>query len=196
MIILASTSPRRNEIFKRLGFSFKVVPPLFDESSYKMLIPLHIVPIKFAYEKALSVSKNYPNDLVIGFDTMVFCEGKALGKPESIEDAVKFLERMSGIVHEVITGTSILCPVNNISCNFTEVSRVKFKTLTKDTILKYFEKVNPLDKAGAYAIQEFGDMIIEKIEGSMDNIIGLPTEKTVKALSNIQNLFNLPGYLA
>ncbi len=190
MIILASTSPRRIEILERLGLSFKAISPTFDESSYRIINPLHI-PVEFAYKKAISINKDYPNDLVIGFDTIVLHRGKVLGKPESPDEAVEFLKRMSGTTHEVITGVSIVCKTNNIICNFTDISRVKFKILTRATILKYFEKVNPLDKAGAYAIQEYGDMIIEKFHGSMDNIIGLPTEKLLKALNNIQNVFGI-----
>jgi septum formation protein len=184
LIILASTSPRRIEIFKRLGFYFKVIPPLFNEDSHRIINSSHI-PLEFAHEKAISISKSYPNNLVIGFDTIVFHKGKALGKPASIDEAVKFLERMSGTIHEVITGVSIVCTTNNITCNFTDTSCVKFKILTRDAILKYFEKINPLDKAGAYAIQEHGEMIIEKIEGSRNNIIGLPTEKMLESLRNI-----------
>lgn len=190
MIILATTSPRRIEIFNRLGFSFKVVSPFFDESSQVIVNPLSI-PLEFAYKKALSINKHYPNDLVIGFDTVVSHRGKVLGKPKTMKEAVEFLERMSGTIHEVITGVSILCATNNTICNFTDISYVKFKVLTNDIILKYFEKVNPLDKAGAYAIQENGDMIIDRIEGSKDNIIGLPTEKLLEALTNIQKVFKV-----
>ena len=190
MIILATTSPRRIEIFNRLGFSFKAVSPLFDESSQVIANPLSI-PLEFAYKKALSISEHYQNDLVIGFDTVVFHRDKVLGKPKTMNEAVEFLERMSGTTHQVITGVSILCAKNNIICNFTGISHVKFKVFTNDIILKYFEKVNPLDKAGAYAIQEYGDMIIDKIEGSMDNIIGLPTEKLLEALNNIQKVFGI-----
>jgi septum formation protein len=189
LIILASTSPRRIEIINCLGFSFKAISPLFDESSHRIINPLHI-PVEFAYKKAISVKKDYPNDLVMGFDTIVFHRGKVLGKPKSMNEAVEFLERMSGTMHEVITGVSIICITNNITCNFTDISHVKFKILTRNTILKYFEKVNPLDKAGAYAIQEYGDMIIGKIEGSMNNIIGLPTEKVLEALSNIEKIIS------
>ena len=105
--------------------------------------------------------------------------------------AVAFLLSMSGTVYEVITGVSIICEANKITCNFSDTSHVKLKTLTRNVILKYFEKVNPLDKAGAYAIQEYGDMIIEKNEGSLDNIIGLPTEKMLKALNNIEKSLSL-----
>lgn len=101
MIILATTSPRRVEIFKRLGFSFKAVPPLFDESTYTTTIPLPLLPIELAYEKAVSISKQFPNNLIIGFDTIVFLKNKIFGKPKNIGEAVDFLQEMSGIVHEV-----------------------------------------------------------------------------------------------
>jgi len=184
LIILASTSPRRIEIFKRLGFSFIAVPPDFDESSMQGLEP-YSMPLIFAQKKAESISNKFEYDVVIGFDTLVFHNGKILGKPKDLNESKAFLSKLSGNYHEVITGCSIVSRKLGISSTFSDISRVKFKVLTNDTIAEYIRKVNTLDKAGAYAVQEYGEMIIAHTEGSMDNIIGLPTEKLLKKMNSL-----------
>ncbi|HBM16458.1 MAG TPA: septum formation protein Maf [Lentisphaeria bacterium] len=181
MIILASTSPRRIEIFNRLGLSFKVVPHLFDESSIAGIAPYYL-PVVLAREKAKSIAGQNRGCTVIGFDTIVIHNNKILGKPKDIYEAKAFLTQLSGEYHDVVSGTSIISYENKIDCSFFDISKVKFKTLSSETISEYMKKVNTLDKAGAYAIQEYGEMIIERTEGSIDNIIGIPTEKLIKHL--------------
>ncbi|MEI6054597.1 MAG: Maf family protein [Lentisphaerota bacterium] len=184
MIILASTSPRRIEIFKRLGFSFIAVPPDFDESSMQGLEP-YSMPLIFAQKKAESLSLRFKADVVIGFDTLVFHNGKILGKPKDLNEAKNFFFELSGNYHEVITGCSIVSLELKIFKTFSDTSKVKFKNLTRQIIDEYLLKVNTLDKAGAYAVQEYGEMIIEHTEGSIDNIIGLPTEKLLEEMKNL-----------
>ncbi len=143
------------------------------------------MPIIFAREKAESIAHKYENDIVIGFDTLVFHNGKVLGKPKNLKEAKHFLAELSGNYHEVITGCCLLANSLNISRTFADKSRIKFKHLTSQVIEEYLEKVNTLDKAGAYAIQEYGEMIVDHTEGSMDNIIGLPTEKLIETLKDL-----------
>lgn len=184
MIILASTSPRRIEIFKRLGFSFIAVPPDFDESSMQGL-EAYSMPLIFAQKKAESISHKFEDDVVIGFDTLVFYNDKILGKPKDLNESKIFLSKLSGNYHEVITGCSIVSRKLKIFSTFSDISSVKFKALTNDIIDEYIRKVNTLDKAGAYAVQEYGDMIIDHTEGSIDNIIGLPTEKLLEEMKSL-----------
>lgn len=146
------------------------------------------MPLVFAQKKAESIAPNFKDDIVIGFDTLVFHNNKILGKPKNLNKARSFLSELSGNFHEVITGCSIISLKLNISETFSDTSRVKFKPLTDSIIDEYISKVNTLDKAGAYAIQEYGKMIIDHIEGSFDNIIGLPTEKLIKTLKRLSLL--------
>jgi septum formation protein len=185
LIILASTSPRRIEIFKGLGIRFTSVSPEFDESTLELNgIDSYYVPVLLAAKKARSISPKYPKDIVIGFDTIVIHNNRILGKPTDLREARRFLSELSGNFHDVVTGCSVIAHSIGIFHTFSDTSKVKFKTLTSDTIENYINKVNTLDKAGAYAIQEYGEMIIDHTEGSIDNIIGLPTEKLIAYLSD------------
>lgn len=183
MIVLASTSPRRIEIFRRLGFSFISVPPNFDESTVSGIKPL-LLPMLLAQKKAQSIADEYSSHIVIGFDTIVVLNNRILGKPKDINEAKKFLSELSGNYHDVVTGCSVISVKHKILHTFSDTSRVKFKTLSDKTIADYTSRVNTLDKAGAYAIQEYGEMIIDHTEGSIDNIVGLPTEKLIAYLAD------------
>lgn len=143
------------------------------------------MPLIFAQKKSESISPNFQHDIIIGFDTLVFHNGRILGKPRDLNEAKSFLSELSGNYHEVITGCSIISLKLNISRTFSDTSKVKFKELTSSIIDEYTSKVNTLDKAGAYAVQEYGEMIIDHTEGSMDNIIGVPTEKLLTEMKNL-----------
>ena len=184
MIILASKSQRRIDILNRLKFDFKSIPANINENieyKYKSFLPCRLAELK-----AEAVGINYPDFLTIGVDTLVIKDNIVLGKPKDIIEAEEFLMMLSGSWHSVISG---LCFVK-FSCSlkyvFSDVSKVKFKRLNKSIIQKYFSKINPLDKAGAYAIQDYGDEIVEKYEGSFENIIGFPTEIFLKILDIIK----------
>ena len=183
--ILASKSPRRIEFLRNMGIDFVSIPSNIVEDETNIYPPF--IPLTFAQLKAEEIANKYPEQFTMGVDTIVCLNGKIYGKPKNIEEAEQFLLELSGKKHQVITGVCIIQKNSNIKCSFTESSNVIFKDIDLNIIRKYFKKTNPLDKAGAYAIQENSELIIEKYEGSFNNIIGLPTEKLLKTL-NILNI--------
>ncbi len=180
-LILGSASPRRRELLKAAGFDFEVIAPHVPEIENYLYPPY--IPLLNAMLKADAVAKDHPNALVIGADTVISFEDNIIGKPASESDAVDILCRLSGKVHEVITGVRLRSFALNIRCDFAEISTVRFKNFTASTARDYVKRVHTLDKAGAYAIQEHGDMIVAEISGSLDNIIGLPCDKLKTAIS-------------
>lgn len=179
--ILASRSPRRSQLLRKAGYEFEVVSPPGDEVSHAWLT-IRELTIWNASRKAQRVSQTFPDAVVLAADTLVTIDGCVLGKPVDLEDAVKILQRLSGRVHEVWTAVCICHVARGKSENFHEISRVHFRELSDRAIRDYLAKVNPLDKAGAYAAQGHGTEIIERIEGSYSNVVGLPMEKTASAL--------------
>lgn len=124
-----------------------------------------------------------PDAILLAADTLVAIDGEVLGKPADLDEAVDILRRLSGRIHEVWTAVRIVDPTRRQSRSFQEMSRVHFRSLDDRAIRKYLAKIDPLDKAGAYAAQGDGQDIIEKIEGSYSNVVGLPMEKTTRALA-------------
>lgn len=170
-LILASSSPRRKELLTLLGFPFSVEAANIDEK----IDPTGDLPEeieKLSFRKALAIFKKHPKDIVIGADTIVVCNRQVLGKPKTEENAQNMLRQLSGHVHEVITGVSILSPRQSES--FSVLSRVFFQKMTEEEILSYVQSKEPLDKAGAYAIQGIGGRYIKGIEGDYYAIMGLP----------------------
>ncbi len=139
-------------------------------------------PFLNALKKALRVSEDYPSSYVIGADTVIEFSGSSIGKPKDADDAVEILKKLSGKRHSVITAVALVHRKNGLRCVFADLSIVAMKELDESLIRKYMDSTNVLDKAGAYAIQENGSMIISGIEGSYDNIVGLPSEKLKIAL--------------
>lgn len=137
-----------------------------------------------AERKAFSVAERYPDHLILGADTLVFLDGEPLGKPVDVAMARTMLARLSGRIHEVITGVCLVQRAAGRAHLFSEVTHVKFRELSPEIITEYTTAVNTLDKAGAYAIQERGDLIVERIEGSYSNVVGLPVEAVRVALSH------------
>lgn len=135
-----------------------------------------------ATRKAQRVSQTLPDAVVLAADTLVTIDGRVLGKPVDIEDAVRILRHLSGRAHEVWTAVCIRQDARGKSQSFHEISRVHFRELSDRAIRDYLANVDPLDKAGAYAAQGHGTEIIERIEGSYSNVVGLPMEKTTRAL--------------
>ena len=184
MLILASKSPRRVALLKEMGLSFTCHPANIDENISS--IPLLSVPTFLAEAKAAAVAYLYPESLILGADTMISVDKKIIGKPKNLEYAKRILLELSGKKHRVITGVCLMRKLDHVRCVFEDTSVVWFKKIDKKIVQEYFSHVDPMDKAGAYAIQEHGEMIIEKVEGSINNIIGLPTEKLSKTLQTVK----------
>jgi septum formation protein len=176
-IILASASPRRRELLAEMGVPFEVVTSNVEElTEGENLGPLNIA-LYNARIKAAAVRKLKPGRWVLGADTVVAWRDQILGKPATIEQAHDYLRKLSGNTHEVFTGCALVSPDGGDDWEtFFARSRVTFRPLSSHTISRYLSSVYVLDKAGAYALQEHGDWIIERVEGSRSNIIGLPTE--------------------
>lgn len=179
--ILASGSPRRRQLLSEAGYEFEVLPPPVDEVAHGWLT-IRELTIWNAARKAAGVSEMVPDAVVLAADTLVAIDGEVLGKPIDIEDAVRILRRLSGRAHEVWTAVRISYAARGRSQSFHEMSRVHFRELDDRAIRDYLAKIDPLDKAGAYAAQGHGTEIIERIEGSYSNVVGLPMEATTRAL--------------
>ena len=182
MFLLASNSPRRRELLLEAGFNFEVFAPRVSER-IDVDFTLRELTSLNAVRKAMAAAREHPKKIVLAADTLVAIDNQILGKPNDAGEAVAMLERLSGRVHDVCTSVFICHLARARSTSFSEMSRVRFRRLTRDAIEHYLARVNPLDKAGAYAAQGFGSEIIEKIEGSYTNVVGLPMEKTVPALA-------------
>ena len=181
-LILASASLRRAELLRQVNLDFKVVPSDAPELAHEHLSPLELCQLN-AHRKARAVAKRFPDALVLGADTLVFLDEEILGKPANLAEAQRMMERLQGRTHQVVTGTDLVHLRAHRERIFAVSSQVTFRPLTAADIRAYFAKVNPLDKAGAYAIQEHGDMIVEKVSGSFSNVVGLPVDKLLEELA-------------
>lgn len=181
MLILASQSPRRRELLAREGVEFRIVVKDVEEEHDASLPPEELCA-RNAAAKASAVAQEYPEQIVIGADTLVFIDGRPLGKPADAAEAVRMLSTLQGRTHCVCTAVAVFMPGGERR-DFAEKSYVTFRTLSPDAIAHYMALVHVLDKAGAYAIQEHGEMIIEKIEGDYDNIVGLPVTRLLRVLN-------------
>lgn len=184
-IILASKSPRRQELLQLMGIDFKVVLRDVDESYPAGLSPSDIA-VYIAEKKAKAFDEVIDNEIVITADTIVSLEGKILGKPDNEAHAFEILSDLSGKRHEVITAVSLL--KNHKLTSFYEVSEVFFKELSAEQIKYYVSTYSPMDKAGAYGIQEWiGLVAVAKINGSYSNIVGLPTQRLYAELCKLMD---------
>jgi septum formation protein len=175
MLILASSSPRRKELLESLGVPFRVITSDVEENN-DLSDPRELVEAN-ASLKAGHVANLHTDNWVLGSDTTVALGNEILNKPVDLLDARSMLKRMSGRTHTVYTAVCLLHKKTSIAELFTVKSRVSFNNLDDDLITEYFELVNPLDKAGAYGIQEGKELIIEGWEGSFSNIMGLPVDE-------------------
>jgi septum formation protein len=180
-LVLASASPRRRQLLRKAGYEFEVISPPDDEVSHAWFT-IRELTVWNATRKALRIARTVPDAVVLAADTLVTIDGRVLGKPLDLEDAVRILRCLSGRTHEVWTAVCIRHAAQGETHSFHEISRVHFRALTERAIREYLAKVNPLDKAGAYAAQGHGTEIIEWIEGSYSNVVGLPMEETTRAL--------------
>ncbi len=174
--LLASSSPRRAELLRQAGWRFRVVPSNAPEVIYEEMTAIELARIN-AYRKARWVAKKHPDSLVLGADTLVYSDSVLFGKPATLEEAYGMLEQLQGRIHHVVTGVCLMHLRERRERVFTEITAVKFRPLDSVGIQRYLVQVNPLDKAGAYAIQEHGDLMIDGIDGSFSNVIGLPLER-------------------
>jgi septum formation protein len=179
--VLASGSPRRRQLLREAGYEFEVLLPAVDEVAHDWLT-IRELTMWNAASKAACVSESEPNAVVLAADTLVAIDGEVLGKPVDLDDAMRILRRLSGRTHEVWTAVRIYHAAAGRSQSFLEMSRVNFRKLDDRGIRSYLAKIDPLDKAGAYAAQGHGRDIIERIDGSYSNVVGLPMERTMRAL--------------
>jgi len=174
-LILASVSPRRAELLRQLGWQFQVVRSDAGEIAHEHLSPLELCQLN-AHRKARTVAKRFPDALVLAADTLVFLDEEILGKPADLRAARRMLESLQSRIHQVVTGVVLMQLRAHRERVFAVSTDVRFRALTVDQIRNYLDRVNPLDKAGAYAIQEHGELIVEEISGSYSNVVGLPVE--------------------
>ena len=175
-IILASASPRRAELLRKLGLKFRVVPSDAPEVRHEQLTARELSQLN-AYRKARTVAKKFPDALVLAADTVVTLENALFGKPSTLEAAYEMLEKLQGRTHVVVTGICLLHLRSHRQRIFAESIAVTFRPLDAVKIRRYLTRVNPLDKAGAYAIQVKSDLIVERVAGSFSNVVGLPVER-------------------
>jgi septum formation protein len=180
-IVLASSSPRRKELLSRAGIDFEVIPSPAEEVHDASLSPAALCELN-ATLKAEAVATMRPEAIVIGSDTLVFIDKEPLGKPADRDAARVMLSRLAGRTHQVRTGVCMIFPGGTRKV-FHETTDVSFLPLDAKAIDDYLSRVDPLDKAGAYGIQEHGELIVERIDGSFENVMGLPLEQVLAVLA-------------
>ena len=187
-IVLASSSPRRRQLLEwaeiKFDILFRETPELYPEDLVREQIPIHVARKKALVVQTLELYQRYERDVpIVAADTIVLLDGEILGKPDSKADAIEMLQKLSGKKHEVITGVVILSGAKEIS--FSDTTDVEFHDLDPDDIHFYVNKFLPLDKAGAYAIQEWIGVIgVKSIKGDYYNVMGLPVSLVLKALKD------------
>lgn len=180
-LILASQSPRREALLRQVGLEFDVTPSTVEEQIPEGLSPAEAAR-KLAEEKARSVASRRTEGLVIGADTVVVVDGQILGKPADSQEARAMLRRLSGREHQVITGIAVVDAATGHERSDSVTTAVRFAPLSEQVIDRYVATDEPLDKAGAYAIQGFGALLIESINGDYYNVVGLPLRRLAELL--------------
>jgi len=175
---LASASPRRRELLEGLGFRFGVRPAKIDESTRSGESARDYV-LRLAVEKARWISAQSPEAIVLGADTAVVLDGEILGKPGGEAEAIRILRMLSGKSHTVLTAIAVCGPMEDAAVVST---RVQFRSLLDEEIDWYVKTQEPFDKAGGYAIQGIGSFLVQEIEGSFSNVVGLPLSETLQML--------------
>ncbi|GIV59708.1 MAG: Maf-like protein [Rhodothermaceae bacterium] len=182
LLVLASSSPRRRRLLEQLGLRFVVRPSDTEEVVPEGVSPETVVQA-LAREKAEAVAPAYPDALTLGADTIVVLDGEVLGKPADAAEAHAMLRRLSGNTHTVYTGIALVHPASNRNVTAFEATRVTFAPLTDDEIAAYVATGSPLDKAGAYGIQDdHGALFIPRIEGDFFTVMGLPLHRLYRVL--------------
>lgn len=181
-LILASKSPRRKELLQDCGFGYRIVSCDCDETIQENL-PIEKAIEQIAYQKAKTVLQAFPDQLVLGCDTMVIYQGQPLGKPKDREDAKRMLTQLSGKTHHVISGVAILGADTHIM--FHDMTEVTFYDIEEDLLQQYLDSDEPYDKAGAYGIQGKGKLFVKEIHGDYYNVMGLPVAKIYRELKKL-----------
>lgn len=180
MLILASSSPRRREILNFFSIPFKQAEPSFDEESISHDEDPKKHVIEVSKGKALSLKDRFPDDIIVAADTIVYFENKVIGKPKNLKHAFEILKKLQGKWHTVYTGITLIHQDQMVT-DYDE-TRILFKDCTDDEIKKYIDGISCLDRAGAYAIQMAGNIMVEKLEGCFYNTVGLPINALERAL--------------
>jgi septum formation protein len=181
-LILASASPRRRDLLTEAGYDFEIHAAHVDEV-HDEAAPLHVLTMENAAAKARCIAARFPARLIVAADTLVCVDGRALTKPADMTEARAMIDSLAGRTHEVCTSVVLRCEAEEIEHRFEAVTRVTFKPLTPAERDAYLALIEPLDKAGGYAAQEHGDLIIAAVEGSWTNVVGLPMEALAEHLS-------------
>lgn len=179
-MILASGSPRRKELLGFICSDFRVIPAVGEEMIPEGATPGEAV-LALSRQKAEEIAAKFPNETVIGADTVVSINGEILGKPKDNQDAARMLSMLSGSVHSVFTGVCVIFPNGRIE-NFIEETQVEFYPLSEHEIADYIATGDPMDKAGAYGIQERGAKNVKGIVGDFYNVMGLPVSRLYRIL--------------
>jgi septum formation protein len=182
-LILASASPRRSELLRNAGIEFSVEPAHVPEQAKPGELPLAYAK-RLAYDKAIAVSARNPDSVVLGADTIVVADEHLLEKPTDAADAARMLALLSGRIHQVITGVCLLA--QGFAQTEAEVTEVQFAPLDDSEIAAYIETGEPMDKAGAYAIQGIASRWVERIDGCYFNVVGLPVPRVYRMLRALQ----------
>ena len=183
-VILASASPRRSELLTSMDIEFEVVPSLVEEiiDGYDFIPDLCEANARI---KAEPIADLHPECLVIAADTMVYLEDNIFGKPTDLEDAHHMISKLQGRTHQVSTGVSLIYHNEEINKSLSVITNVTFLQLNPQQISEYLNKIDPLDKAGGYAIQEHKELISKRVSGSISNVIGLPVERLKEELNSL-----------
>jgi septum formation protein len=187
-LVLASRSPRRQQLLEEMGLSFEIHPAEVEEMEHLGSFEPEDYTLENARRKGRKVSALRPEDLVLSADTTVLLADTVLNKPKDLEEAKSMLMQLSGKAHTVFTGVNLFWEEGGLSHSGAVASRVVFQPLSKERISAYFKIVDPLDKAGSYGIQEGKELIIDHFEGSFSNIMGLPVEWLEVELSRLNFL--------
>lgn len=182
-IILASTSPRRKDLLEKTGLLFEIATSNYEEDM-TLRLPPHELAKHLSKGKAVAVARDYTDAVIIAADTFIIFGDKILGKPYTSEKAKETLAMLSGSTHSIITGFTILDTKSGKNISHTTETKVHFRKLTTEEIDAYVATGEPLDKAGAYGIQGLGSELVDKIEGSFSNVVGLPVEEVMVALKD------------
>jgi len=185
-IILASGSPRRKQLLEMMGLEFEVSPSTYEEDMSHSSDPYELAKF-LSLKKAQDVALKHKQDnaIIIAADTLISCDDKIFGKPHTPERAKEMLNAMSGRAHYVITGYTLIDTETNQIISDTKKTKVYFRELTQREIDAYIATGEPLDRAGAYAIQEKGSFLVEKVEGDYSNFMGLPVNDVMLALRKL-----------
>lgn len=182
-LILASTSPRRSELLRQMGVPFTVVRNQVPEVAPEHLSPMETAEIN-AYRKARATAKKHPDATVMGADTVVGLGTTVFGKPANMSEAEDMLVKLAGRTHQVVTGVCLMHLRQHRQTLLAVSTAVTFRKMHIGQIRRYLSKIYPFDKAGGYAIQEDGDLIVKSISGSFSNVVGLPVERLAQELAD------------